>query len=366
MDCSNPQAYMCTKDERKGTRPESWPVKFATALKGTEMNEMSVKPRPDAIDISAADLRPSFDLSDSTEYLNDSAKLQELYFEQGYLLLRGVLDKASVRRALERMMAVMAEHGYVKPGEHEPIWTGKPLEGKWEESPAFSGISRELIEHPHNVVVLGKILGEPACPVPMVNYRCYPPHTPLSMVHQDGQYSPGIEGYRPVWIPLVEIDERVGGLILAPGQHKRGRLHNLGKPPLFPIPQDAVPATGWATTAYHPGDVLVVHPWMPHVGMANTSDRIRFSIDTRVQSAANPRVVLGDIEAVTEHSVSLRKQDGTLHSYRVDDESYLRTGDNPGVRFSLPEFAANTQLGLRVVAAIEDGRAMFVRRASEN
>jgi hypothetical protein len=339
------------------------------------MNEMSMKPRSDAIDINTADLKPSFDLSDSTAYLDDAAKLKELYFDQGYLLLRGVLNRDSVYRALTRMAKVMARHGIVAdevPGlvnndpYQEPKWTGKPVEGHWEVSPEFSGISRELVEHPQNLAVLGKVLGEPACTVPMVNYRCYPPHTPLSMVHQDGQYSPGIEGYRPVWIPLVEIDATVGGLILAPGEHKRGRLHNLAKPPLFPIPGDAIPADAWATTTYHPGDVLVVHPWMPHVGMANTSERIRFSIDTRVQSAANPRVVLGDVEAVTETSITLRKLDGTLHTYRVDDESYLRTGDNPGVRFSLPDFAVQTRLGLRVVAAIEEGKAMFVRRASEN
>jgi hypothetical protein len=330
------------------------------------MNEMSLKPRPDAIDISAADLKPSTELIDSTGWLDDSEALKARYFEHGYLLLRGVLDRPSVNRALKRMMAVMARHGYVKEGAEEPLWTGKPLAGRWEESPEFSGISRELIEHPHNLAVLGKILGEPATPVPMVNYRCYPPFTPLSMVHQDGQYSPGIEGYRPVWIPLVDIDETMGGLVLAPGQHKRGRLHNLAKPPLFPIPADAVPADGWATTTYHAGDVLVVHPWTPHVGTANTSRRIRFSIDTRVQSAANPRVVLGDVEAVTETSFTLRKLDGSVHRYNVDEESYLRTGDNPGVRFSLADFPANTKLGLRVVAAIEDGKAMFVRRASEN
>lgn len=336
------------------------------------MNEMSIKPRPDAIDIDAATLKPSFLLNDSTAYLDDAEKLKALYFEQGYLLLRGVLDRDSVGRALARMARVLARHGYVKeedegPAQYRaPEWTGKPLEGHWEESPEFSGISRELIGHPQNLEILGRVLGEPACPVPMVSYRCYPPFTPLSMVHQDGQYSPGIEGYRPVWIPLVEIDATMGGLLLAPGQHKRGRLHNLGKPPLFPIPADAIPVDGWATTDYHPGDVLVVHPWIPHVGMANTSGRIRFSIDTRVQSAANPRVVLGDVESVTVNSITLRKLDGSHQTYRVDEESYLRTGDNPGIRFSLPDFAVKTRLGLRVVAAIEDGKAMFVRRASEN
>ena len=184
-------------------------------------------------------------------------------------------------------------------------------------------------------------------------------------VHQDGQYSPGIEGFRPVWIPLMDIDEAVGGLILAPGQHKRGRLHNLAKPPVFPIAADTIPANAWATTTYHAGDVLVVHPWTPHVGMANRSDRVRFSIDTRVQSAANPSVVLGDVEAVDASSITLRDPNGIRLHYTVDESSYLRTGTNPGARLSLREFAEQTRLGMRVLASTKGSTAIMIRRASE-
>ncbi len=316
-------------------------------------------------DLDAASLYPSADLKDSNAYLDDSAKLGEIYEEQGYLLLRDVLDHGSVTRALRRMMAVMARHGIVAENATEPKWTGTPLVGKHEESPEFAGICRELIEHPHNLAVMEKILGEPAIMVPNVNYRAYPPNSPLSMVHQDGQYSPGIDGFRPVWIPLVDIDENVGGLIMAPGQHKRGCLHNLGKPPVFQIDADTIPPDAWATTTYHAGDVLVVHPWTPHVGMANRSDRIRFSIDTRVQSAANPSVVLGDVESVDESSITLRDPDGTRMHFAVNENSYLRTGSNPGARLSLPEFASQTRIGMRVLASTKGNVAIMVRRASE-
>jgi hypothetical protein len=185
------------------------------------------------------------------------------------------------------------------------------------------------------------------------------------MVHQDGQYSPGIVGFRPVWIPLVDIDASMGGLVLAPGQHKRGRLHNLSKPPVFPIPAAAIPDDVWATTTFHRGDVLVIHPWVPHVGMANVSYRVRFSIDTRVQSAAQPCVVLGDVQAVSESEVTLRTPDGEVRHYVVDEESYLRTGANPGARLSLPEFARVTAIGMRVIASVEGGKALMMRKASE-
>jgi len=320
---------------------------------------------PDSIDLDAASVHPTQELHDSNAHLGDPERLRQDYEAQGYLLLRDVLDRSSVHRALKRMMAVVARYGIVAEDAEEPLWAGGRVQGRHEESPEFAGICRELIENPQNLAVMETILGEPACPVPMVNYRAYPPFSPLSMFHQDGQYSPGIKGYRPVWIPLMDIDTSVGGLALAPGQHKRGRLHNLAKPPVFPIPADAIPADAWATTRFHPGDVLVVHPWTPHGGTANVSDRVRFSIDTRVQSASNPCVVLGDVEAATEHSVTLRAKDGSRLQYVVDEESYLRTGENAGARLSLADFAAQTPIGLRVVAAVEGGKALMVRKASE-
>ena len=324
-----------------------------------------VDARPDAVDLEAASLYPSADLIASNAHLDDPAMLADIYEAQGYLLLRNVLDHGSISRALRRMMDIMARHGIVVENATEPKWTGSPLVGKHEESPEFAGICRELIEHPHNLAIMEKILGEPAIMVPNVSYRSYPPNTPLSMVHQDGQYSPGIDGFRPVWIPLMDIDENVGGLILAPGQHKRGRLHNLAKPPVFPIAADTIPANAWATTTYHAGDVLVVHPWTPHVGMANRSDRVRFSIDTRVQSAANPSVVLGDVVAVDASSITLCSRDGVHMQYAVDEDSYLRTGSNPGARLSLQEFARQTSVGMRVLASTKGGTAVMVRRASE-
>jgi hypothetical protein len=322
------------------------------------MNSVAIRP------IDAESIRPSHDLEDSSGIIDDWPKLNATYEERGYLLLRGALDRASIGRALRRMMTVMARHGIVAPDAQEPLWTGKPLSGRHEESDEFAGICRELVTTPRNMSVFEKVLGEPIDYVPIVQYRSYPPNSPLLMVHQDGFYTTGVEGFRPVWIPLMTIDEAVGGLMLAPGLHRNGALHRADTPPAFPIPADAIPGDAWATTTFTPGDVLIVHPWTPHVGKRNTSDRVRFSIDTRVQSARNPCVVLGNVIAVDNSSVTLRTARGEKR-LMLDADTFIRTGERAGVRVQLEEVSAKIPLGLRVVASVDNDRALMLRRASE-
>jgi hypothetical protein len=320
----------------------------------------SVAARP----IAAETIRPSHELKDSSRFLNDWPALTAIYEEQGYLLLRSVLDHGSIDRALRRMMVVMARHGIVAADAAAPLWTGAPLTGRHEESTEFAGICKELITTPANMAVFEKVLGEPVADVPIVQYRSYPPNSPLLLVHQDGFYSPGIEGFRPVWIPLMTIDEAVGGLLLAPGLHRNGPLHRADMPPECPILADDIPENAWATTTFHAGDLLVVHPWTPHVGGRNTSDRVRFSIDTRVQSARNPCVLLGNVIAVDATSVTLATERGEKR-LTLDARTFIRTGKHAGMRVPLAEATEKIPLGMRVVASFEADRALMLRRASE-
>lgn len=317
-----------------------------------------------AVDIDAADIVPRLELQDSNHALGDPARLEAIYEEQGYLLLRGVLDPVSVRTALRRMMAVMARHGVIAVDAEEPVWTGVSGPGGMEESPEFSGICKDLVEDRTNLAFFEGLLGERPASVPIVQYRSYAPHTPLSMVHQDGFFSPGIHGFRPVWMPLMTIDPEVGGLMLVPGHHRHGLIHNVAKPPAFPIPADMIPQDQWATTTFYAGDVLVIHPHMPHVGAYNRSNRVRFSIDTRIQSAARPCVLLGDILATSPASVTINTATGE-RTLTVDANSYIRTSEARGFRIPLERFQAEAPAGLRVVAAVDGDRVTMIRRAAE-
>ena len=319
---------------------------------------------PDAADLNVLDVHPSLELQSCNHLLDDHAALQRFYEENGYILLRQVLNRASVERARDEMIAVAARHGLVQPGDQDGKWTGKPFKGGLEESPEFSGISRRLVEQPDNLRVLEKVLGEKACMVPIVQYRTYPPEGPVTIVHQDGFYSPGIQDYKPVWVPLVACKKEMGGLMCAVGQNRRGYFHNLAKPTPFPVPVGVIPEDSWATTDYEPGDLLLVHPCTPHASMPNTSNRLRISFDTRVQSAARPSAVAATVLEVTPTTIRVNGDIIGERTLKVDRETYLRPVD-PGIREPFEKFAEVTRPGMRLVVVMDGDRAVMLRRASE-
>lgn len=332
------------------------------------MNAVTALHQPDAQDSDAQRIVPRREMVASNHLLDDHAALTRQYEQDGYLLLRGVLDLDAVAEARRAMLAIGKDMGLIAPdagdGPGDALWSGKPTPAGPEENPAFSGIANRLARHPAVAAVMAKILGEPACPVPIVQYRVYPPNGPVTMIHQDGFYSPGIQNYRPVWIPLADCEREVGGLMVAVGQNHRGYLHNLAKPSPHPVPEGAIPDDSWATTDYKAGDVLIVHPCTPHAGTPNRSNRCRITLDTRVQSARDPRVLLGNVTAVTPDSVTLREDDGRERTFRVDDDSFVRY-PHPGIRRPLAELTEAVPPGARVVLVFEGDHTEMLRKAAE-
>ena len=318
---------------------------------------------PDAVDIDPLKIKPTREFESCNRLLDRHADLEAFYQENGYLFFRGVLDLDVVARARDEMLAIAADRfGLIRKGDVTARWTGKPLEGWSEESPIFAGISRRLIEHPSTMAVMEQILGEPACMVPNVQYRLYPPGGPVTVIHQDGFYSPGIHDFKPVWVPLVPCPREVGGLMVAVGQHKRGYFHNVAKPTPYPIPLGYIDEDSWATTDYEPGDVLIVHPYSPHGGMPNTSDRLRVTFDTRVQSARRPSAFAATVKAVTPGSVTVLADDEQLGelTLSVDEGTFIRVR-NPGVREKFAGFAEYTVPGMHLVVVRDGSRAVMLR-----
>ncbi len=319
---------------------------------------------PGAKDLDSTTINPKGELKDCNHLLDDHAALMRFHDEQGYILLRGVLDPASVEETRQAMFAVMERHGLIEPGNTDGTWTGKPFPGGMEESPEFSGIARRLIENPANQRLMEKILGEPACIIPIVQYRTYPPGGSITGAHQDGFYSPGIKNYKPVWTTLTPCPREVGGLMVAVGQCNRGFLHNLAKTP-SPIPEGVIPEECWATTDYMPGDVLILNPYAPHASMPNTSKYCRVTLDTRVQSAANPRVLLADIISARPDAITVRDLSGTERTFAVDDDTFIRI-EHPGVRQKREDYVPSAPTGKRIVVVFDGDHAETLRRASDN
>ena len=98
--------------------------------------------------------------------------------------------------------------------------------------------------------------------------------------------------------------------------------------------------------------------------MPNTSNRCRVTIDTRVQSAAHPRVLLADVLEAKPDSIRVRSTDGLERNFRVDDDTFIRI-EHPGVRQSIEDYVANTEVGRRIVVIFDGDHAETLRRASE-
>jgi ectoine hydroxylase-related dioxygenase (phytanoyl-CoA dioxygenase family) len=319
---------------------------------------------PDAVDLDVLSITPEGELQSCNHLLDDHAALMRFHDEEGYILLRGVLDPESVQEARRAMFASMERHGLIAPAAAEAVWTGTPSPGGLEESPEFSGIARRLIEHPANMALMEKILGEPACIVPIVQYRTYPPGGPVTGVHQDGFYSPGIVNYKPVWTPLANCEREVGGLMVAVRQCNQGYFHNVAKTPSH-VPEGVIPDDAWATTDYFPGDVLIINPFTPHASRPNTSNRCRVTIDTRIQSAADPRVLLASILEARPEAIRVKTEVGDERTFVVDDQTFIRI-EHPGVRETPADYCANATPGKNIVVIFEGDRAVTLRRWSAN
>lgn len=321
---------------------------------------------PDARDLDARTITPRKEFEDCTALLDDHDALNRFYEDNGYLFFRRALSSASVIRARDEMLEIAADRfGLVEKEDPTAKWTGKPLTGFSEDGTEFAGISRRLIEDPSNQEFLAKVLGEPASMVPLVQYRLYPPNGPITPVHQDGFYSPGIQDYRPVWTALVDCPREVGGLMVAVGQHKRGFYHNLAKPTPFPVPEGLIDPDSWTTADYGAGDVLVVHPRSPHAGTPNTSDRLRVTLDTRVQSARNPTAFSATVKAVTPTSLTVVADNAAVGevTLSVAEDTFIRVRD-AGTREDFASFVDYTVPGMHILVVRNGDHAQMLRCAT--
>jgi len=315
---------------------------------------------PDAEPMDFRSIKLGGRLRESNDLLEHLDALNERYEADGYLFFRSILPIEAVDQAREAMMAPLLEQGVI---DREGRWIGGEAPSPAEESPLFQGVWKSLFEYPGVKAALDRLLGEETEAVPIVQYRAYAPHDARGGVHQDGFHTPGVANYRPVWIPLIDMEEEVGGLALAVGQNKNGFYHNLAQQPRCPVPEGVIDPTSWATIDYRRGDVLVVHPHTPHTGMPNRSDRVRFSIDSRVQSAANPATVMGAVTAFDLDSVTLRVG-SDLTTLQLSDDTFIRIGEDRGRRMSRTEFVEEAREGVVLMASRDGDRALMLRRAA--
>jgi hypothetical protein len=99
--------------------------------------------------------------------------------------------------------------------------------------------------------------------------------------HQDVSYNQHMTNFLTMWVPLVEIDDRCGGVTVfengvMPEMPTRSNNHGIWNEGIATQGLEGVDCA-----PMQPGDVLIFNKLMVHRSMPNVSDRIRFSIDYR-------------------------------------------------------------------------------------
>jgi ectoine hydroxylase-related dioxygenase (phytanoyl-CoA dioxygenase family) len=144
-----------------------------------------------------------------------------------------------------------------------------------------------LLASPKVRAVLSNFLGTPKYYVhypPMVRFKMADVPGSILPAHQDSTYNSHLRNFITVWVPLVDIDNDVGGLILYDGSHRDGMVDHVTSGPWAHGLKEG------ASLRYfkHPvhmraGDALFLHPLLIHESAPHLSPtRLRYSIDFRV------------------------------------------------------------------------------------
>ena len=238
---------------------------------------------------------------DATAAAGDPTRLKTLLAEHGYLLLRGALNRDLVQRVRDDLIAVLHDCNILESPAAPPIWSGGPAPTEeeymayYERAVQLDSFNR-LAESAEVRAVMEAIYDGPVQVWEQRLLRIIPPDpdgsAPLGVgAHQDGSPQLGYltQDFSTAWIPLTDIDERLGGLAVVPGSHRGGVRAQTGsassslqtaKTQTFEAPSAG---EQWVTTTFRPGDLVVFASMTLHKGQPNTSDRLRLSCDFRYQ-----------------------------------------------------------------------------------
>ncbi len=241
---------------------------------------------------------------DSTKHLGDGARLRDTLHEEGYLFLRRLVDPQQIATVKQDIMRILREHHIIEDdGADDPMWSGGPHPTEGEYMAFYDKIARmdsfvQLAESPEIVELMEGIFDGPVQVWTQRLIRVmYPdPDAPAPIglgAHQDGNFRFGYQSqsFNACWMPLMEINQELGGLAVSPGSHIRGELDHGGgsvassakgvkEKKVFGLDAES---RSWVTSDFEPGDAVIFTSLTVHRGILNRSDRIRLSCDFRYQ-----------------------------------------------------------------------------------
>jgi len=310
------------------------------------------------------------ELPNSTPLLADPARLRERWQQDGVLFFRDVIDRDAVARVREQYLARLKDLKVVDQAEDEPRWNGQDRVDGTKARPVGDDIWQGLVADASFDAVVSTFLGGKPAWVPIVVHRTAPPAPaaaaqPFAARHQDGIYNYGID-FITCWVPLMDIDDQVGGLAVVPGSH----TSSLYPPDVFAnperrvgIPADAIPDKAWRRPDYKAGDLLMFHSMTAHAGLPNRSDQFRLSMDVRFLPLTQARPLIGKVSAIEDAALEIADESGASNRVVITDQTIVRgpkghpvTGkDREGIVFPGADI---------IVVPDDQGQAKLVRSVS--
>lgn len=250
------------------------------------------------------------ELTDSTALLTTPDRLRSRVAEDGYLLLRGVLDVGEVLAARRAVFARLVKVGEIAEPAIDGITTGGSRRaelvddlGVFWRSVTDTPPLRRVTNGPRLGQVMQAVLGTPVRAMDYIFLRACQPGRATGLHYDFPFFTRSTPRVYTVWLPLGPVPVSDGPVVLVEGS--RGftdileDLHDfdiaLDKTRQAEISHDTV---GFAeargcrllTTDFAAGDILVFDMNMLHGALDNHSPigRARLSCDVRYQPAAEP------------------------------------------------------------------------------
>jgi hypothetical protein len=247
------------------------------------------------------------ELRDSNELLGDAGALRERMAEDGYLLLRQLIDPGKVAAARRTVFEYMNEREALVPGT--PVLEGvMPRGGRSVPIMGRKGIThhpavRQVLEASELFDFYQNYFGETALTFDYKWLRAVG-NEGYTGAHYDVVYmGRGSERLHTCWIPLGDIPIEQGTLAICVGSHNHPRFENLRQTyGRMDVDRDLIEGWftndpleitqkfggQWQTTHFAAGDVITFGMFTLHASTTNTTTRYRLSCDVRYQPAADP------------------------------------------------------------------------------
>jgi hypothetical protein len=206
----------------------------------------------------------------------------------GYLVLEGLLDPWDVRDVASEMLERFARHGWFCSGTdpHDArMCAPYPTSGSERHDVPVNAVYgsepfHKLAFAPRILDVMASLLDASRVAVHTKAVRAMVPGA-QTVPHQDFPATRGATDTLTAWLPLVDCPRELGGLEVVAGSHRaglRGDVDDRGA--LCELFDD------WRAGEFGIGDVVVMHSLTVHRSGANSSDRLRLSVDYRYTSTS--------------------------------------------------------------------------------